>query len=166
METNGKFVLRVDGLFPPQLKDEPASYEYDVCISFAGEQRDLAESIANKLKNEFYLRVFYDDFEKLKLWGRDLFNHLYEVYSRKSQYCIVLFSKDYLAKNWTAHELRAAQSRILKERAPYVLPVLTEPNVKPPIEFENVAYMTLDSDDLEPLCVEVNERIWAVKKNH
>jgi hypothetical protein len=166
LDAEGKFVLRVDGLFPPQRKDEPPSYEYDVCISFAGEQRGLAESLANKLKNEFYLRVFYDDFEKLDLWGRDLFNHLYEVYSMRSQYCIVLFSQDYLSKNWTSHELRAAQSRILKERSPYMLPVLTEPNVKPPIEFENIAYMTLDPADLEPLCSEVNERVWAVRKSY
>ena len=62
--------------------------------------------------------------------------------------------------------MRAAQSRVLKERRSYVLPVLLEPNVKPPIEFENIAYITIDPFDLEPLCVEVNERIWAVNKNH
>ncbi|MEW8563988.1 MAG: TIR domain-containing protein, partial [Candidatus Thiodiazotropha sp.] len=135
LNADGKFSIEIDGLFPPKVEESLPTYEYDVCISFAGEQRNIAESLATKMKEEFYLRVFYDDFEKLDLWGRDLFKHLYEVYSIKSQYCIVLFSDAYLAKNWTAHELRAAQSRIIKERSPYVLPVLIDPTVEPPREF-------------------------------
>jgi hypothetical protein len=97
------------------------SYKYDVCISFAGEDRDIAEGLANTLfKND--LKVFYDEYERLDLWGKDLYKHLYKVYSAMSRFCIILLSKSYLEKAWPNHELRAAQSRALVERREYILP--------------------------------------------
>ena len=50
-------------------------FDYDVAISFAGEQREEAEAIADCLKkNE--VNVFYDGYEKAHLWGKDLYEHL------------------------------------------------------------------------------------------
>ena len=50
-------------------------FDYDVAISFAGEQRKEAEAIADCLKkNE--VNVFYDGYEKAHLWGKDLYEHL------------------------------------------------------------------------------------------
>ena len=83
-------------------------FEYDVCLSFAGEDRKTAEKIARALKRE-KLKVFYDYDHKLSLWGKDLFKHLFEVYSKKAEFCVILFSAAYLRRNWTNHELRAAQ---------------------------------------------------------
>ena len=37
-------------------------YEYDVALSFAGENRDYVEEVAIFLKN-FGVKVFYDDFK-------------------------------------------------------------------------------------------------------
>jgi hypothetical protein len=52
--------------------------EYDIVISFAGEDRQVAEEIAVELKNNG-IRVFYDNFEKADLWGKDLYEHLIDV---------------------------------------------------------------------------------------
>src|SRR2546430_16482481 len=74
---------------------------------------------AHKLKANG-VSVFYDDFEKADLWGRYLYSHLYEIYSEKAQYCILLASKSYADKMWTSDELQAAQERALREKGePY-----------------------------------------------
>jgi hypothetical protein len=94
-----------------------------VALSFAGEDRAKADELANSLKMAG-LEVFYDDFEQAKLWGKDLFATLYDVYCHQSRYCIILVSKSYADKAWTVHERRSAQARVLKERDnEYLLPV-------------------------------------------
>jgi hypothetical protein len=49
-------------------------YKYDIALSFAGEDRDYVEEVANSL-NENVVRVFYDKFEQVDLWGKDLVVH-------------------------------------------------------------------------------------------
>jgi hypothetical protein len=98
-------------------------YDYDLAFSFAGENRQQAECIAEILKKKD-VRVFYDQFEQASLFGKDLYVRLYEVYAKRSRYCVILTSEHYLYKMWTIHERRAAQERTLQERgAEYILPV-------------------------------------------
>src|SRR5438132_199612 len=56
-------------------------YEYDVALSFAGENRETVEQFAKLLEAEGFT-VFYDNWKKADLWGRDLYQHLDEVYSK------------------------------------------------------------------------------------
>ena len=97
-------------------------FEYDVAISFAGEQRKEAEAIADCLKkNE--VRVFYDRYEQADLWGKDLYEHLSDIYQKKARYCLMLASAAYAAKVWPTHERKNAQARALSQRTEYILPV-------------------------------------------
>src|SRR3954451_1614311 len=89
-------------------------HEFDVAISFAGEQRAEARDIANCLRPD--IKVFFDEFEQAKLWGIDLYEHLAEVYHRKARYCLMLVSKAYAEEVWTTHERRNAQARALHEK--------------------------------------------------
>jgi hypothetical protein len=90
----------------------PSRYIYDVALSFAGEQRDYAERVALALKNAS-ARVFYDRFETAGLWGKDLYQHLNEVYKTKSRFAVILVSAEYAQKQWPSHELRSMQPRRL-----------------------------------------------------
>lgn len=96
---------------------------YDVCLSFAGEQRDYVELIATELKKAG-LNVFYDADEDVapKLWGRDLGEYLDYVYRKGSRFCLMFISEDYAQKAWTTHERRSALARVVDEGAEYVLP--------------------------------------------
>jgi hypothetical protein len=96
-------------------------FEYDVCLSFAGEQRSFVQRVANALTKQG-IRVFFDDYEKPELWGKNLYEHLDEVYQHLARYCILFASADYAAKVWTNHERRSAQARALKEKGEYILP--------------------------------------------
>jgi len=97
-------------------------YEYDVCLSFAGEQRRTVEHVAAQLRGRG-IRVYYDAYEQIQTWGVNLFAHLDHVYRESARYCIVFVSADYAAKAWPRHELQSAQERALHEPNEYLLPV-------------------------------------------
>ena len=46
-------------------------FEFDVAISYAGEDRWYVNPIAEKLR-ESGIKVFYDQFQKSERWGEDL----------------------------------------------------------------------------------------------
>ncbi len=106
----------------PSATRDAGDFEYDVCLSFAGEQRDYVEMIAAGLK-ERGLRVFYDADEAVNLWGKDLGEFLDHVYRKASRYCVVFVSEAYAAKPWTRHERRSALARAIEEEGEYILPV-------------------------------------------
>lgn len=126
-------------------------FEYDVALSFAGDDRDLAESIATELK-AYGVRVFYDSFEQSNLWGKDLFTYLHDIYSKKSMFCIMLVSEAYSKKMWTVHERRSAQSRALKERDnEYILPVRID-NTELPGLPDTIAYLDTQKNSSLEIC--------------
>jgi hypothetical protein len=97
------------------------NFEYDVALSFAGENRKYVESVARCLK-ERGLKVFYDKYEKVTLWGKDLYVHLDTVYRERARFCVIFISKYYKKKLWTNHEMRSAQARAFTENKEYILP--------------------------------------------
>jgi hypothetical protein len=134
-------------------------FEYDVALSFAGEDRSYAESVAEALRARG-IRVFYDRYEQAGLWGKDLYVHLDDVYRKKARYCLMFLSKSYAAKVWTSHERRAAQARALNESEEYILPVRLDgteiEGLQPTISYIDAAEVTtarlaqLVADKLNP----------------
>jgi hypothetical protein len=94
--------------------------KFDVCLSFAGEQRSYVELVAQGLKDRKY-RVFYDDDQQADLWGKDLAEYFDWVYRKGSRVCVMFISKEYAEKPWARHERRSALARALEEDE-YVLP--------------------------------------------
>lgn len=97
-------------------------YKYQIALSFAGEDREFVDQVANLLK-EKGVSVFYDKFEQVDLWGKDLAIHFDYVYQRQSQYFIPFISKHYKEKIWTNYEVRNAMARAIENREEYILPV-------------------------------------------
>ncbi|MEP6597503.1 MAG: hypothetical protein ABJA71_16230 [Ginsengibacter sp.] len=58
---------------------EYVSPQYDIGLSFAGEERSYVEQIAKEL-SDIGVKVFYDNYETSDLWGKDLYQHLNDVY--------------------------------------------------------------------------------------
>jgi hypothetical protein len=102
-------------------EDDAITYEYDVCLSFAGEDRSYVDCVAAELRQRG-VRPFYDRYEKVALWGKDLYEHLDWVYRVAARYCVVFASRSYAAKVWPSHERRSAQARALEENCEYILP--------------------------------------------
>jgi hypothetical protein len=95
--------------------------EYDVVLSFAGEDRKYVEKTASHLRRSG-IRVFYDTYEEVNLWGKDLYQHLDDVYKNKGKYAVIFISEAFAKKLWTNHELKSAQARAFSEHAEYILP--------------------------------------------
>jgi len=96
-------------------------YEYDIVLSFAGEDRQYVNEVAEYLSAKG-IKVFYDDYEQVDLWGKDLYEHLDKVYRNKGRFCVMFLSKYYADKLWTNHERKSAQARAFQEQREYILP--------------------------------------------
>ncbi|MFI5953796.1 TIR domain-containing protein [Cryptosporangium sp. NPDC051539] len=117
------------------------SERYDVCLSYASEQGAYVGRVASDLRSRG-VRVYYDQFETVNTWGKDLYQHLSRIYGDSSRYCVVFASKDYARKVITNHELRNAQSRALSENREYVLPARFDDTKLPGIP-ATIAYIDL-----------------------
>lgn len=120
---------------------------FDVALSFAGEDRDYVEDVASALQ-DLGLTVFYDRFEQVDLWGKDLADHLGEVYGKDSRFVVLFASRHYAAKAWPNHEKSFALSRHLKGDRETILPVRFD-NTEIPGISSTVAY--LDVRALTPI---------------
>jgi tetratricopeptide (TPR) repeat protein len=98
------------------------AYSYDVAISYAGEDRDYVQALADALRQQG-VSVFYDRYEKATLWGKNLYDYLSDLYQNRARYCVMLLSHHYAAKVWTSHEREAAQNRAVREHEEYILPI-------------------------------------------
>jgi hypothetical protein len=96
--------------------------DYDLAISFAGEDREIAKEIAGELSKQG-IGVFYDNFERANLWGKNLYTHFNAVYGEKAKYCLMIVSKHYAQKNWTNLERQIAQAKAFREKKEYILPL-------------------------------------------
>ena len=82
-------------------------FNYDVAISFVGEDRLLAKKLADSFIKQG-VDVFFDEYFKAQLWGKNLYEHLSKVYSEEARYCLILISEHYVKNVWTNHELKSA----------------------------------------------------------
>ena len=105
-------------------------WQWDVALSFAGEQREYVERVAAALKARG-VRCFYDADEQVELWGRHLAEELPAVYAGQAAVVVVFISAEYAAGDWTRVERRAALARAVRERREYVLPARFDDTVLP-----------------------------------
>ncbi len=115
-------------------------FDYDVALSFAGEDRTYVREIAKRLRAK-KLKVFYDEFEEANLLGKDLYQYLHYIYKECALFCVVFVSKNYIKKAWTRVELRAAQNRAFLNSNEYILPLMLEVGVKLPGLSDTIGYI-------------------------
>src|SRR5215211_6853335 len=122
-------------------------FQFDVALSFAGEDREYVDNIADRLRTQG-VKVFYDRYEQATLWGKDLYEHLDDVYQRAARYCVLFVSEHYAHKVWTTHERKSAQARALREKEEYILPVRLDdteiPGLRPTIGYIDTRFTTAD----------------------
>jgi len=135
------------------------SKKYDIAISFAGENREVAMGIATILTSQ-EVTVFYDEFEKADLWGKDLYEHLISIYKDNSKYCLMLLSEAYSKKLWTSHERKAAQARAFKENKEYILPLKLD-NTEVPGILDTVGYIDFSSETIESISQLILKKLWG-----
>ncbi len=85
------------------------------------------------------VKVFYDRFETVNLWGKNLQSYLDGIYRKKARLCVIFLSEDYVGKAWPRHEGESALARALEEPGEYILPVRFDkaelPGLRPTIGY-------------------------------
>jgi hypothetical protein len=142
---------------PPMDTAKQSLNEYDIAISFAGEDRTIAECIAGKLKANG-IRVFFDSYEKVTLWGKDLYVHLNDVCKNKARFCLMLISTSYRDKQWTNHERMAAQARAFSQNKEYILPLKLDDTEIPGLN-ETIGYVDYRTSSSEEVVMLLKNKL-------
>ena len=93
---------------------------YDFALSFAGEMRELAESLFASLE-DMEFEVFYDRNEQHRILGQDIDEYLRPIYESEASFVLAVISPEYPNRVWTRIE-----SDYFKERLPdgEVIPIV------------------------------------------
>jgi hypothetical protein len=129
----------------------------DVALSYASENGDYVSRVARCLET-IGIRVFYDKFEQVDLWGKNLYTHLDDVYRNKARYCVMFLSAEYAVKAWPGHERKSAQARAFQENEEYILPVRFD-DTKIPVVLPTTGYIDANKVSARELCKLIQEKL-------
>lgn len=118
-----------------------AAHDYDVAISYAGEDRLYVHEFVQCLKAR-ELRVFYDLDEEVALWGADLPEVLLDIFQKQARVAVIFISEHYVKKPWAMHEGRTVIGRAISEHGTYLLPVRIDDTELPGLRQEIVFQRT------------------------
>lgn len=135
----------------------PAKVDYDVALSFAGEDRSTARDIGNQLRAQG-VRVFMDEYERTELWGRDLSAELRTRYGKQTRFVVVLVSKDYVVKDWTDFEFTTAKDEAGLRTEEFILPVRLDDSPLPGLR-STIAYLTLAQLGVDGIVKEICRKL-------
>jgi hypothetical protein len=130
---------------------------YEVVLSFAGEDRDYVNEVAETLKDND-VSLFYDGYEEATLWGKDLVEHLHKVYSGSARYCVMFISRFYAEKVWPTHERRSAFERAVEAKEEYILPARFDDTALPGLR-KTIHYIDLRKKTARELAALILEKL-------
>ena len=110
------------------------------------------------------LRIFYDKYETVSLWGKDLYTHLREVYFRKSKFTVMFLSEHYREKLWTNHERESAQARAFTEKSEYILPARFDDTAVPGV-LPTIGYISLQDYSPEEFALLIKQKIGHIARS-
>jgi len=132
--------------------------KYHVALSFAGEDRKYVERVAEELVRHG-VKVFYDKFEDTRLWGKDLYSYLSDVYKNQAMYTVMFVSEAYKKKLWTNHERKSAQARAFAENKEYILPAMFDKKVEVPGLHKTTGYLDLRALSPEVVAAKIVQKL-------
>lgn len=97
-------------------------FTWDVAVSFAGENRDVAKDFRDECKQRG-IEVFYDFDRQAMLWGKDLNKVLTDVYRNDALFMVIIVSNAYPEKDWTNFEFVNGKDAEKERTLEYLLPL-------------------------------------------
>ncbi|UKJ62903.1 TIR domain-containing protein [Cellulosimicrobium cellulans] len=134
----------------------PEAYDFDVAVSFAGEDRAYVSDVVDAIKGD--LEVFYDEDQIVETWGEDLVEYFTAVYSRRCRFVVMFISRHYADKMWTNVERRAALSTAITKRGAYILPVRLDDTALPGL-LPTVGYLNANRLGLERISEAIRQKV-------
>lgn len=137
--------------------------KYQVALSFAGEDREYVEKVARDLR-EKGIKVFYDEYHEVDLWGKDLAIHLNFIYGENTAVVIIFISQYYIKKIYPMHELSSALATAIKLEREYILPAKFDQTQIPGIP-DTTKYIDLKSYSSEDFADLIIKKLAEIEKN-
>jgi hypothetical protein len=152
------------GAIRSMMKDIDEENEYDLAVSFAGEQRDYVAQTVTACKG-LGLRVFYDKDKNNDWWGNSFIRDQRAVYSSRTRYFVPFISAEYLSKPIPMDEFSSAMMTAVKQGDGYILPVLMD-DVEVPADLLHPHIGYLRSRDYTPqqLAEQLQQRVGTATK--
>lgn len=106
-------------------KQDIPEYEYDVAISFAGENRDLAREVAIQLE-DLDMRVFFDENYETNFLGKTWGKEFERIFGHDSRLVLCLLDVNHNKKIWPTFEREHFTPRVADEA---VIPIFLDDTV-------------------------------------
>jgi hypothetical protein len=94
--------------------DLDENYEFEIAISFAGENRELARKFSEKLEI-FDVSVFFDELYESNLLGKALAKQFVKIFNEDSRFVLCFLDINHLEKIWPTFERETFKVRIQEE---------------------------------------------------
>jgi len=137
--------------------------EFDVAISYASEDTDVAKHLAERLKKE-QISVFFDEFFKADMWGKSLSTRFKETYGANTAFVLVLVSKHYVVKDWTDFEFSIARGEARTREEEFILPVRLDDTLMAGLK-SDVCYMDLRKDRIDGIVRDFKKKLENRRKS-
>jgi hypothetical protein len=138
--------------------DSEKSFEFDIAISFAGENRDLAKKFADKIEI-FDVSVFYDELYESNLLGKALTKQFTRIFNDQSRFILCLLDSYHKDKIWPTFERETFKLRLSEEA---IIPVYLDDSVFLGIPEDIYGFdmkKTRTEDDIDNAVIKLVERI-------
>ena len=141
------------------MTDQRDPFEYDVAISFASEDSASADELV-RLLSEQDIKVFRDEYQAANAqgWGKDMLDHLVNLYARKARYCVLLVSAHYPLKTWSHAERTSVRERALRDAEQYIRPIQLDDSQIPGMA-QSAGYLDLREHTVEDLVELLREKL-------
>lgn len=134
-------------------------YDYDVAVSFAGEDRSTVLELVRFLEDRGLL-VFYDFDQQAQLWGKDLRKVLADVYANRAKYMLVCLSEHYPEKDWPTFEFEVGKEAADKRTEEYLLPLVFSEEVPKMVGLPStVAHLSLKTMTAEQVADALADKV-------
>lgn len=133
------------------------THDFDVAVTFAGEDRSFVQDVVTRIKSGG-LSVFFDEDSKVEMWGEDLTEYFANVYERRARYAVMFISAHYAQKAWTQLERRSVLARALESNAAYLLPVRLDSTELPGVR-STVAYLEASREGAEGIADAIRAKV-------
>jgi len=145
------------GTSPEQNSKAKSDFDYDIALSFAGEDRSIARQLAARLHSKG-VRAFMDEYERTELWGKDLSDEFRSRFGEKTRYVLVLASSHYAVKDWTDFEFTVAKKEAGRRRREFILPVRLDDTPLPGLR-SAIAYLSLKELGVDGIVEEIIRKL-------
>jgi hypothetical protein len=121
-------------------------YEFDIAISFAGENRDLARLVAEQLR-VMDCSVFFDEYYEANYLGGTWRKYFDEIFRSKSRYVVCLLDRHHAEKIWPTFERECFVTRVTEGA---VIPIYLDETAFPgiPADIIGIKFSIDESKDV------------------